>query len=262
MIYSTVLIRIEILIFLISIWYSLYYIGDLFYGSRVKRIKKQQDRIQKRKEMSEKKATEKQDETPTAQHNGLSPQQIEQLREILGRAQVNKSRGYYDTARNLIVEWLAIDKNNRELNLELAEVYELEKKYKNAEYIYNDILEIHPDNVEVRKKLWNILAFQWELQKSAASYEVAHSKKKDDIEIVDILAGTYFELKNFKKCLVYAKLFLKDKPRDVEKLGMKWYCLEKHSDYQWAISCYHKILETQPYNSEIKERIEKLEKKK
>jgi hypothetical protein len=35
----------------------------------------------------------------------------------------------------------------------LAEVYELEKKYKNAEYIYNDILEIHPDNVEVRKKL-------------------------------------------------------------------------------------------------------------
>lgn len=82
----------------------MYYIGDLFYGSRVKRIKKQQDRIQKRKEMSEKKATEKQDETPTAQHNGLSPQQIEQLREILGRAQVNKSRGYYDTARNLIVE--------------------------------------------------------------------------------------------------------------------------------------------------------------
>ncbi len=231
----------------------------MFYGSRIKRIKKQQDRIKKRKEISDKKTSENEDQTSTTKHNGLSPEDIEQLREILGRAQVNKSRGYYDTARNLIVEWLAIDKNSRELNLELAEVYELEKKYKNAEYIYNDILEMHPDNVEVLKRLWNILAFQGELQKSASCYELAHKKKKDDIEVVDILAGTYFELKNFKKCLTYAKLFLKDKPRDVEKLGMKWYCLEKHSDYEGAISCYHKILEIQPYNSEIKDRIQKLE---
>lgn len=76
----------------------------MFYGSRIKRIKKQQDRIKKRKEISDKKTSENEDQTSTTKHNGLSPEDIEQLREILGRAQVNKSRGYYDTARNLIVE--------------------------------------------------------------------------------------------------------------------------------------------------------------
>jgi hypothetical protein len=36
---------------------------------------------------------------------------------------------------------LSIDKYNKELNLELAYIYEKEKKYSNAEYIYKDLLD-------------------------------------------------------------------------------------------------------------------------
>ena len=51
---------------------------------------------------------------------------------------INSLKWYIDTAKNLIVEWLSIDKYNRELNLELASIYEKEHNYINAEYIYKD----------------------------------------------------------------------------------------------------------------------------
>ncbi len=61
---------------------------------------------------------------------------------ILKRVKINISKWYIDTAKNLIVEWLSLDKYNRELNLELAIIYEKEHNYINAEYIYKDLLEI------------------------------------------------------------------------------------------------------------------------
>lgn len=260
------LLRIEILIFLVSAAYGLYYIFDIFYKWHKERKNKNNERIEKRKKILEKNKKTKSDAVTSvpssAWLNGhVSANDMERLRDTIKRVQVNKARGYYDTARSLIVEWLAIDKYNRELNSELWDVYELEEKYKNAEYIYKDMLKVYQDNVNLLKKLGNVFALQWNLQSAVKTYEKAYEKKRDDIEIVDILSTLYFELKNFKKCLKYTKLFLKDKPRDVEKLWMKWYCFEKESKIENSIECYEKILEFQPYNMEVKERIAKLEKK-
>jgi len=258
-----VLLRIEIILFLVALLYSLYYIFDIFYGVYKSSQKKKNQRIEKRKQIFEKQQI--QAEKAPAGNNTLSSNKkltgwdLDKLREVVKRAQINKSRGYYDTARNLIVEGLTIDKDNKELNLELAEVYELEENYVNAQYIYQDMLKIHPDSVDLLKRLWNVFSLQLDLDNSVKAYTMAFEKKRDDTDIVDILADLYFELKNFKKCLKFTKLFLKDKPRDIEKIGMKGYCLEKSSLNQEAIECYEKILEIQPYNMEIKERIAALQ---
>jgi len=185
----------------------------------------------------------------------ISGEDIEKIRGALKRAQVNKARAFYDEARNCIIEWLAIDKYNHELNIELGEIYELEDKNKNAEYIYRDLLKIHPDNIEILKKLWNVCMLQWKVEKAGKIYKKIFNKKRDDIDVVWMLSEIFFELKNFKKCLSFTKLFLKDKPKDVEKLWMKWYCLEKEWEIDIAIKCYERILEIQPYNKEMKDRI-------
>ena len=258
------ILRIEIFLFLISILYSFYYLGDVLFCMYKNRVIKQENRVKKRQEIVKKQATQKKEKKSQKKEENskiLSSKDIETLRDTLKRVQVNKARGYYDTARNFIIEWLAIDKHNQEFNIELADVYELEENYKNAEYIYKDMLKMHPDSIEILKRLGNVRVLQWKLWSAAKPYEKAFSKKRDDIEIVDTLSEIYFELKNFKKCLVYTKLFLKDKPRDIEKLGMKWYCFEKESKFWLSIDCYKKILEIQPYNMEIKERIIQLEEK-
>ena len=263
--FSGVLLRIEILLFFVSLLYTFYYIFDRFFiAYRQVKDQKREKQVRRKKILEKQKNISKKPKAVTSTFSkestksSVTHNNTEKLRDTIKRVQINKERGYYDTARSLIIEGLAIDKNNRDLNLELWEVYELEENYKNAEYIYKDMLEIHPENIELLKKMGNVLLLQWEIEKAIKYYRKAFDRKKDDIEVVAILAQGYFELKNFKKCLRFVKLFLKDKTRDVEKLCMKGYCLEKDSLISEAIECYQKILEIQPYNMEIKERIEKL----
>lgn len=260
---TQLLLRIEILLFFVSLGYGLFYIGDILMGIYKNSQTQKKQRIEKRKKiLSQQSNTSKKPSIDTNRAKNTFKKEvidIDRLRDTIKRVQVNKARWYYETARSLIVEWLTIDKNNKELNLELGEVYELEENFKNAEYIYKDMLETTPDNVDLLKRLWNVLALQGNIEQSVKSYSTAFDKKRDDIEVVDILSNLYFDLKNFKKCLKFAKLFLKNKPRDIEKLGMKWYCLEKQWNSWESVECYKRILELQPYNMEIKERIAKLE---
>jgi len=46
-----------------------------------------------------------------------------------------------------------MSKNNKDLNLLLADIYEREKKYQNAEYIYRDLLDEHSDDDYILQRL-------------------------------------------------------------------------------------------------------------
>jgi tetratricopeptide (TPR) repeat protein len=109
--------------------------------------------------------------------------------------------------------------------------------------------------------LWNIYLKQWNYKKSIKFYKKALSKKSNNIKIIEILSDLYFDTKQYDKSLRYTIKFLKENPRNPEKLGIKWYCLEQYWKRKEAIIEYNKILDIQPYNSEITERIKKLKKK-
>jgi len=108
-----------------------------------KERKEKREEVQKKIIQAEKKAekiVQREIKNPPKSAAPLSSENLEKLREIIKRVQLNKMRGYYDTARSLVIEGLSIDKNHIELNLELAEIYELEEKHQNAEFIYRDML--------------------------------------------------------------------------------------------------------------------------
>ena len=194
--------------------------------------------------------------------NRFTPEQGEQIREMLKRAQMNISRWYLETARWIVIEWLAMKKNDKELNIVLAEIYEREKKYQNAAYVYQDLLEIHKDDEVILQKLGNSLFLLWDTQGAFDIYIQAHKKNRSHTEILDILAHLALDLRDYKAGIKYANLYLKEKPRNAEKLGIKWYCLEKLGRISESIETYQRILEVQPYNSEIHQRIKLLEEKK
>jgi predicted ribonuclease toxin of YeeF-YezG toxin-antitoxin module len=50
----------------------------------------------------------------------ITDEEKSKLNELLKKIKINISKGEYDLAKNLIVEGLAIDKFNVELNMELA----------------------------------------------------------------------------------------------------------------------------------------------
>ena len=188
----------------------------------------------------------------------LDKTQKEEFIKIKKRIELNLWKSYFDIAKPLIIEWLAFDKFDKDLNLKLAFIYEKEKNFKNAEIIYKDMIKFLENNFEIIKKLGFNLAMQHKFEESMKVYKEAFEKKKSDMEVIDILSSLAYELKKYEESLNYIKIFLKENPRDIEKLIMKWSCLENSWDRKEALNTYKHILEIQPYNTKITEKIKKI----
>jgi len=261
------LLQLEILIFFLSFFYIIYFFSEKIISSLLARKAKILERQEKRKERKKKqldasknpKKTLKTKKREEKVESYIAPEQSEQIREILKRAKINVERWYFDSARTLIVEWLALKKDDKSLNLLLADIYEREKKFQNAEFIYNDLLEIHGKDLYTLQRLWNIYVLRNKTKKAGNTYEEAHGHDKSNTEILDILSHIFLEEKNFKKALKYSNLYLKEKPRNIEKLWIKWYALEKMGRKWEAATTYNDLLQLQPYNSEVQERLVNLQ---
>ncbi len=263
---NTFFFRIEILIFFISLWYVIYYLSEklLIIINNIKNIispdkKYIENRIEKIKKLQNKNTLEKKNTKEEKKIKITTAKDSKKIAEIIKRVKINKSKWYFDTAKSLIIEGLSIDKINKDLNLELSSIYEEEKEYKKAEYIYIDLLDAYVDNFEILKKLWYNLAIQQRYEESIEVYFKAHNKVKWDIEIVEFLADLTYQIKFYKKSLKYTKLFLKQNPRNSEKLKMKAFCYETLGKTTDAINTYKKVIELQPYNSQVQDKLKFLE---
>lgn len=258
------LAQIEVFFFLLSFWYIIYYGSDTLLNFYIQLRDKKREKLARIKSRIEKRskaktaAAQKQDTEEKEKH--VNAETSEKLREIIKRVQVNISRWYLDSARTLIIEWLALHKDNKDLNLLLADVYEREKKYQNAEYIYRDLLDVYGEESYILQRLWNIYTLREKTEKSFDCYVAALSHDKSNTEILDILSHLALELRKFKKALKYSTMYLKEKPRNAEKLWIKWYSQEMLWKYADAAKSYRGVLEIQPYNSEVQERLSHVEK--
>lgn len=260
------LLQFEILTFFVSFFYILYFFSDIAFSHYKIKTEKKEERMQRQKlRLKQQKWLKiaqniwRNKQKTENIKNTISPQQWEQIREISKRAQVNISRWYLESARSLIIEWLALRKEDRDLNLLLADVYEREKKYQNAEYIYRDLLDEYKEDEYILQRLGNIYSLRWKNQKATECYKQALKSDRSNTEILDILTHLYLELKDYKRTLKYASHYLKEKPRHAEKLWIKWYALEMLGQSDEAIKAYREVLQLQPYNSEIQKRIKDLE---
>lgn len=180
----------------------------------------------------------------------LTEEDKNKLSEIVKKVKINSSKWYYETAKSLIIEWLAIDKYNTDLNLELAHIYEEEKNYKNAEYIYNDLMHVQKTNMDILKRLGYILAVQRRFKESIEMYEKVYKKSPTDFETVELLIDLHYEVWNYDKALEHVIVFLKEKPRNIERMIQKADLLKKAWKDEEVKEVYRKILEIQPYNTE------------
>lgn len=255
------LLKLEVVIFFLSLFYVLYYMSWKLYKTyfRVKNV------IVKEEISNVKTALNKVDlntkeknykkEKNTKQ---LTDEEINQLTELLKRVKNNSSKWYFDTAKWLIIEWLSIDKFNKDLNLELASIYTKEKNYQNAEIIYRDLLEVIKDDSDLYKKLAYIYAMQWKLELSLENYVKVHRKNPADEEVINMLSEISYDLKDFKSALKYINQYLKFKPRDIDKMNMKAVCFEEMREFKESIEIHKKILELQPYNTNSRDKVREL----
>ncbi len=249
-------LRIEIIIFFISIWYSIFY-----FIYKIKTLKLNTYRNKNKVKNKKKKNTKIIKEIKFQRENKkkINWDIKVKISEILRREAIYFERADYETAKWLIIEWLALDKDNKQLNLELANIYNKEYEYKKSEYIYRELIEKQKEDFDLLKKLWFVLALQKKYKDSIRVYKEALEQKPSEPWIIDILSDLTFEVEDFDWCIKFAKLTLKDKPRDFEKLQLIAFCYDNKWEIEKALTYYWKILELQPYNKKIIKRIAELE---
>lgn len=180
------------------------------------------------------------------------------LSDLLKKIRLNISLWEYDIAKNLIVEWLTIDKFHIDINLELASIYILEKDYHKAEYIYKDLLLVHNDDFLTLKKLAYILALQEKYDLALEVYKKAFDINEEDLEVMNMLANLCYHKEFYIDAIEYLKKYLKNAPRDGEWLILLWASYRAIGEYDQSLFTYRKILEIQPYNEAVKQEIEDL----
>ena len=269
-------LKIEIVIFIISFFYAIFYIlMNIRYFfirlSRWKRANRIMAKTEKEKEkinetthneelLNEKEnAEEKKDLKEEKKDRIIQSENKIKITDILRKEAILYEQWNYTKAKSLIIEGLSLDKNHKQLNLELANIYNKLEEFKKSEFIYRDLIEKQNDDFELLKKLGFILALQKKYKDSIRVYKEALEQKENDLSIVDILSDLTFEVKDYESAKKYTKIMLKDKPRNVEKLQILAYSYDSLGKTKKAINAYDKILEMQPYNKEILQRVKKLE---
>lgn len=254
-------LKLEIVVFILSFIYLIYYMSWKIYKAyfKVKNVIIKEEIATKKTALNKVDLNTKEKNYKKEKNTKqLTDEEINQLTELLKRVKNNSSKWYFDTAKWIIIEWLSIDKFNKDLNLELASIYIKEKNYQNAEIIYRDLLEVIKDDSDLYKKIAYIYAMQWKLDLAMDNYVKVHKKNPADEEVINMLSEISYDLKDYKNALKYINQYLKFKPRDIDKFNMKAVCFEELREFKEAIDIHKRILELQPYNTVSRDKVREL----
>ncbi|MCT4616713.1 MAG: hypothetical protein N4A38_00715 [Candidatus Gracilibacteria bacterium] len=267
---SLLFYRIEILFFVISAGYAIYYASGKFseiykFTSSIFKKNKYIEQI-KKQQKEEKKSNNKKEKSENINHKQYKKEVQElneldkkKIKDLLKQIHLTKARGEYDIAKNYIIEALLIDKFNKEINIELASLYIIDGDFIKAEYIYKDLLLVHNDDFDILKKLGFVLSHQEKYDLAIEIYRKAHELNKQDLETINMLANLYFYRGDYINAEFFLKKFLKERPRHADNLLTLSETYEKMSNHRSAIITLKKLLEFEPYNEQAKEKLKILE---
>ncbi len=188
----------------------------------------------------------------------LSPEKREKLVEITNNTRTLVARGQLVEARALIIEWLSLSKEHRELNIILAELYERDHAFEKAEYIYKDLAHIYTDDAEILLHLANSLAMQRKYRVSYELYKKVLSLQWDSEEVLYTLAHLASELTEVDEAYEYSRNYIRQYPKNPEILWLYSQSQITRGNRRDAIETLIKLKNLTPYNQEIIDLIQKL----
>ncbi len=183
----------------------------------------------------------------------------QKLAELTRKVKVCIGKWDYDIAKSLVIEWMLIDKFNKELNLELASLYVLENNYLKAEYIYKDLLLVHDDDFDVLKKLAYALSMQEKYDLAIEIYKKALEKNGSDYDITNMLGSLTYYNSNYLESIDYLRRCLKERGKDKDNLYLLAASYKNIGKLEDAANVLRRILELDPYNETIKKELEMIE---
>lgn len=188
----------------------------------------------------------------------IDTSQVEKLTNLISSVRTLIARGMAHEAQTLIVEWLSIEKDNRELNLLLGQIYEQEWQYEKAEYIYKDIAELHSNDIEILEKLANVLIIEKKNIVANEIYKKIYTLTGNTETTLYMLTHISNTLHNDLETLHYAKQYVLQWPKNPEIIALLANVQVSLGMRKAAIETYKNLKNLTPYSSEITETLQKL----
>ena len=183
---------------------------------------------------------------------------VEKLAWLVSSVRTLIARGMTAEARTLIVEGLSLDRHHRELNLFLGQIYEWDGHYEKSEYIYKDLAELHPDDMEILERLANVLIVEKKYQIASEIYKKILASTGNTETTLYMLTHISNTLENRESTLKYAKQYVLQFPKNPEIISL----LATTQVSLWlrrdAIETYKTLKNLTPYSSETTETLHKL----
>jgi Tfp pilus assembly protein PilF len=123
-------------------------------------------------------------------------------------------------ARALIIEGLSLSKDHRELNLFLGQIYEQDGQYEKSEYIYKDMAELHPGDIEILEKLANVLIVEKKYQIASEIYKKILASTGNTETTLYMLTHISNTLNDKESTLQYAKQYVLQWPKNPEIISL------------------------------------------
>lgn len=186
------------------------------------------------------------------------PTKREKITENIAIARTLLARNMFIEARSVIIEGLSLDKKNKDLNILLASLYERDRAYEKAEFIYKDIAESAPNDIEILTHLADVLAMQHKYKISYELYKKIREISGENEENMYALIHLAMELDETEDVYQYARSYIKQFPKNPEVLWIYSQAQLKLGKRREAIETLIKLKNLTPYNQEILDLIQKL----
>ncbi len=192
------------------------------------------------------------------QPDKIDTSQVEKITNLVSSVRTLIARGMIIEAQTLIVEGLSLEKDNRDLNLLLGQIYEQEGQYEKAEYIYKDMAELHSEDVEILEKLANVLIIEKKNIVANEIYKIIHTLTGNTETTLYMLTHISNTLHDNTATLLYAKQYVLQWPKNPEIIALLAVTQVNLGLRKDAIVTYKNLKNLTPYSHEIAETIQQL----
>jgi tetratricopeptide (TPR) repeat protein len=261
----------ELFLIFLGVVYIVFHTGHGFWSQLTnwKEFKlvrqKERTRIRRRHTIEQKKIdsqTRRADISLNGTKKKMSAKDKLALQNILKSVQAKLVVREYDEARSHIIEGLMIDRHNEDLNILLAQLYEMEEDFEKAEILFRDIILHHdPKKADAYIYLGNNLIHQG---KQTLAYDVFKKGLEKDMrnaQLLETLAELGYELHEYEEALLYARRLTEIQVKHTRWFELLGLCHLQVGSDQKAYDTFLTLRKIDPYNEVVHVWLPKIEEK-
>jgi len=194
------------------------------------------------------------EETP--ENKMIQEKQKKLLEKISYEANIYKKEWKLEDYEKKLIEWLAIDPENLELNKELANLYFTIWNHKKALSLLKKIIEVDPEDHNVIWQIWEIYLMMWDYETSELLIEKAINLKPNNPKYYISMVEIMYNTERKKDAVAVMEKIVKLRPTNSNYVMTLAELYEEIGDEDNSKKYYFKVLEQEPTNEKAKRKIQ------